>query len=276
MNGRLSHGDRGPEVRAWQIFLAERAVHRIDVDGVFGMETEEATRRFQALERAVPDGVVGPETIRRARARGFDNDPHAAPAARPQPAAAAPMSLAPPAPSQASFLPPPPPFRPILTTAQRQALFGAFAWEAAPRPDNHEAIRILDRWEEQSIVPVSVPQLAGFHRSRVRFHRKAAAQLQALFAAWGSHGLLDRILTYDGGFVPRLMRGSATVLSAHAFGSAIDLNAGWNPLGRTPALGGRTGSVATLVAIANDNGFFWGGHFQSRPDGMHFEIAKLL
>jgi hypothetical protein len=30
-----------------------------------------------------------------------------------------------------------------------------------------------------------------------------------------------------------------------------------------------------LVGIANDNGFYWGGHF-TRLDGMHFEIAKLL
>ncbi|MFC1534810.1 M15 family metallopeptidase [Thermodesulfobacteriota bacterium] len=23
-------------------------------------------------------------------------------------------------------------------------------------------------------------------------------------------------------------------------------------------------------------GFYWGGHFKSRPDGMHFEVAKIL
>lgn len=30
-----------------------------------------------------------------------------------------------------------------------------------------------------------------------------------------------------------------------------------------------------LVPIANDFGFYWGGHFRSRLDGMHFEIAEL-
>jgi len=29
------------------------------------------------------------------------------------------------------------------------------------------------------------------------------------------------------------------------------------------------------VPIANRFGFYWGGHYQSRMDGMHFEIAVL-
>jgi len=43
-----------------------------------------------------------------------------------------------------------------------------------------------------------------------------------------------------------------------------------------PALVGQKGSVRELVPIANENGFFWGGHFNDRLDGMHFEIAKIL
>jgi hypothetical protein len=38
---------------------------------------------------------------------------------------------------------------------------------------------------------------------------------------------------------------------------------------------GQKGCVRELVPIANEFGFYWGGHF-SRMDGMHFEIAKLL
>jgi hypothetical protein len=38
---------------------------------------------------------------------------------------------------------------------------------------------------------------------------------------------------------------------------------------------GQKGSVRELVQIANNNGFYWGGHF-SRKDGMHFEIAKVV
>ena len=71
------------------------------------------------------------------------------------------------------------------------------------------------------------------------------------------------------------VRGSRQTLSNHAFGSAFDINAAWNGLGVIPPLVGQKGSVRELVALANENGFYWGGHFPRR-DGMHFEIAKIL
>jgi len=88
--------------------------------------------------------------------------------------------------------------------------------------------------------------------------------------------LLSKIFTWDGSFVPRFQRGSTTKLSNHAFGSAFDINAAFNPLGALPPLIEQKGSVRELVEIANANGFYWGGHFDSRKDGMHFEIAKLM
>ncbi len=111
--------------------------------------------------------------------------------------------------------------------------------------------------------------------SGMRFHRLAAEQLKGLWEAWEQSNLLDRVLTYDGSFVPRFIRGSRTVLSNHAFGSAFDINADLNPLGQRPKLVGQRGSVRELVPLANQWGFYWGGHFGSRPDGMHFEIAFL-
>ncbi|MBP0575977.1 M15 family metallopeptidase [Mycobacterium tuberculosis] len=39
---------------------------------------------------------------------------------------------------------------------------------------------------------------------------------------------------------------------------------------------GAKGCVRELVPIANRFGFYWGGHFSTRADGMHFEVAKLL
>ncbi|MFM6344063.1 MAG: M15 family metallopeptidase, partial [Dolichospermum sp.] len=88
-------------------------------------------------------------------------------------------------------------------------------------------------------------------------------------------------LTFDGSFVPRLIRGAPLVkdfrkLSNHAFGSAFDINASFNPLGQIPASISKKGSVRLLVSTANDYGFFWGGHFNTRKDGMHFEVAKIL
>ena len=34
-------------------------------------------------------------------------------------------------------------------------------------------------------------------------------------------------------------------------------------------------SAKQLVPLANKHGFYWGGHFESRPDGMHFEMAEV-
>nr|MCU0228094.1 M15 family metallopeptidase [Bryobacterales bacterium] len=124
------------------------------------------------------------------------------------------------------------------------------------------------------------PQLAGFRNAKrngdVQFHKLVAAQLVNLWQAWESEGLLDRVLSFEGSYVPRFIRGSRTTLSNHAFGSAFDINLRWNRLGAVPALVGEAGSVRELVATANRFGFYWGGHFRDRPDGMHFEIAQHL
>ena len=91
---------------------------------------------------------------------------------------------------------------------------------------------------------------------------------------WEKAGLLDRIISFGGGFEPRFVRGSTTTLSNHSFGSAFDINVAWNERGHRPALVGEKGSVRELVPIAHKWGFWWGGHF-STPDGMHFEVAVL-
>lgn len=175
--------------------------------------------------------------------------------------------------------PPAPNFRPLKDTAARQALFGTFAYVLDPQPGNPEHIRITDGWDTREIANIQVS--AGGVAGRpgpfaFPFNRRAAGQLQALWAEWERAGLFDRILTFDGSFVPRLIRGSQTSLSCHAFGAAFDLNAAFNPLNQMPALVGKEGSVRELVEIANAHGFSWGGHFRTRLDGMHFEVSKLL
>jgi hypothetical protein len=63
--------------------------------------------------------------------------------------------------------------------------------------------------------------------------------------------------------------------SATTHSEPFDINATFNPLGAQPALVGQHGSVRELVSIANEHGFFWGGHFDKRRDGMHFEVAVI-
>lgn len=174
--------------------------------------------------------------------------------------------------------PPRPDFLPLKDTAARQALFGRFDFVAEPQPDNPEHIRILGDWQAENIVSVEVTQTRIGKMAKplaFAFNAKAAAQLKSLWAEWESAGLLDRIVTFDGSFEPRMIRGTTASLSCHSFGAAFDINAGFNPLQRMPPLVGQPGCVRELVGIANTWGFFWGGHFRTRLDGMHFEVAQL-
>lgn len=260
----LRRGSRGDDVKRWQLFLVGQSHLLGAVDGEFGPETERATKAFQRAHGLSADGIVGPRTLASALIAGFDIG-----FADPERRDAEPI-----VPETGTLQP--------LSNEERRRLFGDFRFRPAPTPSNPERIEILDGWDDENIRSVEVPQLKGKpvfgtpSSGRMRFHRLAATQLQALWAAWEEARLLDRVLTFDGSYAPRFIRGSRTRLSNHAFGTAFDINARWNPLGAVPALAGREGSVRELVSIANEHGFCWGGHFRSRPDGMHFEVAKLL
>lgn len=257
----LRQGDRGADVKRWQFFLIGQLLDVGVADGIFGPRTHLSTVAFQQRHGLVPDGIVANRTVGQAAILGFQivTDP-------------AEDVLS------ANF-PPKPDFKQLAGTAARQAVFGKFSFVHQPLPGNPENIRITDDWAQKNIVVVTIPQLKGVpgagSTGRVQFHAKAAEQMVALWQAWDDAGLVDRVLTWGGSFVPRFMRGTKT-LSTHAFGSAFDINVAFNPLGALPALVGKKGSVRELVPLAHKHGFFWGGHFSGRQDGMHFEIAKLL
>jgi hypothetical protein len=272
----LQRGSRGQPVADWQAFLVKRGWLLSAADGIFGAQTVHGTQRFQSSRRLAADGVVGPATVQAARQLGFQD-------ALPASSAPEPPRIQP---STASndFFPPKPSFPPLVSDADRRTLFGNFAFTPAPTPSNPEAIKLTDGWASANIVSVTVPGLAGkplgglqaTSRGKLSFHRKAATQLVGLWQAWGEAGLLDRILTFDGAYNPRFQRGSHTRLSNHAFGTAFDLNAQYNPFRKPVAASGKKGCLLELVALANQHGFYWGGHFAPTTDGMHFEVAQLL
>lgn len=242
----LAPGATGDAVAAWQQWLAQKSLFRGPVDGHFGLTTQHATRLYQGQLGLPADGLVGPQTWRRVRD---------------------------------AILTPRAPFPALVSNLQRQQLFGAFDFQPDPLPSNPENIRVLGSWAAENMVAVPLPQLrhvVGSPRStQVYFHRRGVTQFTALWQAWEQAGLLDRVLTWGGSYVPRLVRGSKTALSNHSFGTAFDINMAQNGLGRYPASIGDMGSVRELVALAHQHGFYWGGHF-SRRDGMHFELARLL
>jgi len=257
----LRAGAVGARVYMWQSFLRGRDFDPGPVDGQFGDKTRAATIAYQTKYRLAPDGVVGQQTLLKAVSQGFE------------------LAQQPRDDEKGSNFPPPPAFSPLTTNQERAQVFGTFDFVPAPTESDKEAVRILGSWERQNIVKVTVPQIQGVQGARGRdymwFHRLGAGQLQALWSAWGAAGLLKRVLTYEGSFNARFVRGSTTTLSNHAFGSGFDINYRWNRLGHIPALVGERGSVRELVSLANDHGFYWGGHWQGRKDGMHFELAYV-
>lgn len=260
----LRPGMTGDDVRAWELFLRGiRPCSDVVVDGVYEEPDLEEAKIFQ---RAVGfsggdvDAIIGPLTLTKAMELGFNpgiTDDH---------------------PGEDGPNWPAPPDHGPISVVDREKLFGKFAYVATPTTGNPEAIRITDGWAGENIVGVTVPQLKGVSGApsslKVSFHKKGAGQLVALFAAWEAAGLRDRVLTWAGSWNPRFVRGSRTNLSNHAWGTAFDINVAWNMLGTVPALKGKRGSVRELVQIADQHGFYWGGWFKGRQDGMHFELFQ--
>jgi hypothetical protein len=270
------HADRAAyreAVERWQNFLiglqfdevaVPEGVKSLTADGTFGDITHLATAAFQRRFGLLADGKVGNRTYGRAMGLGFDLfDDDTPPEVR----------LDNPNWPARPRAPSPP------DAAARIAFLGRIEFVAAPRPGNREGIRITSNWAADNIVRVAMPQLIGVCGAPpdgwVYFHRNVAPRAISLFDAWQRDGLMDKVLTWAGSWVPRFVRGSRTVLSNHAFGSAFDINVAWNYLGQRPELAGRKGNVRELVPLANEHGFFWGGHFRNRPDGMHFEFADF-
>ena len=84
--------------------------------------------------------------------------------------------------------------------------------------------------------------------------------------------LIDRefvkeLKTWDGCFNVRRKRGLKS-MSLHSWGIAIDVNAAWNGLNKTPQLS------AGFVKCFTDAGFDWGGTW-TRKDGMHFQLKTI-
>jgi hypothetical protein len=248
----IKQGMKNPQVARWQYFLSGIGYAGIKADGDFGPKTHKATVDFQSKNNLVADGVVGEKTYLAAFRLGYNQQ-------------------------EARDWPAKPDFNPLTGNSQRAKIFGNFKYKAAN--DGTDSIVITDDWAKKNIVFVEIPQLKGFEwvpaSGKIQFHRLAQKQLVNLFNDWEKAGLMDRVLTYGGSYVPRFVRGRPGVLSNHAFGSAFDINVAWNGLSRVPALVGEKGCVRELVKLANKNGFYWGGHF-SRLDGMHFEVAKII
>lgn len=233
-------GSAGTNVLRWQEFLVGQGYYWLVVSGTFDQETKVVTEMFQKEHKLTIDGKVGPKTQAKAKQLGFPTE--ATPFPRP------------------SWTP--------MTYQERARFFPSFSYKPAPVAGNPEAIAVDPTWIQKNIVTVPLPQLVGVpgapRDGRILMHRLAATPMRQLWEAWEQAGLLHLVLSFEGAWVPRFVRGSRTTLSNHALGTAFDINARWNALGVTPAAAGTRGSVVDLLPLAYEHGFAWGGHFGGR------------
>jgi hypothetical protein len=109
----------------------------------------------------------------------------------------------------------------------------------------------------------------GVIPKRIYCNKLMPGPLEAAFKNLISTGCVHELKTWDGCFNIRNIRGTIIPSpSLHSWGIAIDLNATWNRLGKPPVLS------AKFVKCFTDAGFEWGGNWK-RPDGMHFQLAKI-
>lgn len=238
----LKTGDVGDRVLQWQQFLVNQSLLK-NADGIFGDRTRDATIEFQRTHGLKLDGIVGEETLKIAISVGYVIKQNM--------------------------------IRPLLYI-EKQSMYGPLICVASPSLGNPEGVKISNNWK--GVKKIHIPQLMGMAGAPkscdIIFHSKGIDNLVKLWKQWEIRGLLHLVLSWDGSWSPRFIRGSTNVLSSHAFGIAFDINAKWNPIGVSPPASGVIGSVVDLVPTANEFGFFWGGNF-SRRDGMHFELGSI-
>jgi len=253
-------GDKNDLVGDWQSFLRGENLYFGSIDDDFGNSTDLSSKQFQKKYGLKDDGIIGNLTYKKAIELGFN-----------------PNQLVVSVSNDVNF-PPKPNFPPIVGNAQREKLFGKFAFRPAPTKTNPEGIIITDNYESKNIIRVNLPALSKATNGKftvMRWNKCCEYQLVKMFERFEKENLHKHITSFAGAFYPRFIRGSRTQLSNHSWGTSFDINVPNNGLNKTPALLGQKGSVRELVPIANECGFYWGGHF-TRKDGMHFEIAKII
>lgn len=107
----------------------------------------------------------------------------------------------------------------------------------------------------------------GVIPKKVYCNKDLVKPLEQAFKNLISTGFVKELKTWDGCFNIRKKRGLAS-MSLHSWGIAIDVNAAWNGLGKTPVLS------AGFVKCFTDAGFEWGGTW-TRKDGMHFQLKTI-
>jgi hypothetical protein len=137
-------------------------------------------------------------------------------------------------------------------------------------------------WESSALVtfPAPFPMVASWDTAipirKIRCHRLVQPSLQRIMNnLWKSYLTAEERETaglnmFGGVYAFRRIAGAAR-LSCHAFGAAIDIDPGRNPLGKPWEFGMMPLGV---VAVFEAEGWEWGGRWTHRPDCQHFQAAR--
>lgn len=150
------------------------------------------------------------------------------------------------------------------------------------QPRNATMLAILGQPRDSygtSCQPVTSPRLKALLQTR----QVGPITVTMLNPALDSLGrVLDRLKQSDpdihaklgtaGALCARLIRGSASSISNHSWGTAIDLTleGQLDPF----ADGGTQFGLLILAEYFNEEGWFWGAAYNSREDSMHFEVGE--
>jgi hypothetical protein len=147
----------------------------------------------------------------------------------------------------------------VLSFEMVKRIFGEFTY----RPTHAPFVAPDQAWVDRNIVQVRVPLLG-----LIACNRRLIPQLTSAMNELVSRGLGGLVRTANGCYSPRMQTDNPYALSRHAFGIAVDINAGTNRYGDPPAQDPR------LVEVMERWGFTWGGRWLI-PDGMHFEFVRF-
>lgn len=111
----------------------------------------------------------------------------------------------------------------------------------------------------------------------VRLKKGACGEVLKHFADWFDTHIEDLdAVADDWGYAERNIRGSETVVSNHASGTALDLNATRHPLGKRGTFTTKQTAAIRKQLEVYEGAIRWGGDYQNRADEMHFEIDAPL
>jgi hypothetical protein len=148
---------------------------------------------------------------------------------------------------------------PHLSAQKRDALFGR-----PYRVLTGGQLELCPRWRADCLVRVR------FRGVEYSVHRRARAPFLRLVEAWDRAGLLRLVLTLDKIWEwDTCVRG--TRLKRHCHGNAFDVNASFNPIGRTAYAG--VGGTLPLLELARELG--WACGADRGPVARHFELAQV-